>query len=52
MAVQKTWWYSRLNEIYRGLHMGGHAMSTEDRLELCRMLVETLSLVDDLGREA
>jgi len=49
MVPQRAWWYTRLNEIYRGLHMGGHRMSTEERLELRRMLIETLSLVDDLA---
>lgn len=51
-VASDMWWYSRINELYRGLLMGSHIeMSTEERLELRRMLEETLRLVDDLARE-
>lgn len=54
MITEKTWWYSRINDLQRGLRLvhGTDRMRVEERLELRRMLQETLRLVDDLGRQA
>lgn len=53
MVFQKTWWYSRIDGIQRGLRMASpDKMKAEERLELRRMLQEALRLVDDLGRQA
>ena len=53
MVPQKTWWYSRINEVRRGLLLvqGTERMKTEERMELRAMLEETLRLVDDLARK-
>lgn len=53
MVFEKTWWYSRIDGIQRGLRMAKPSvMNAEERIELRRMLEEALRLLDDLGRWA
>lgn len=53
MVPQKTWWYSRISEVRSGLLsiQGTELMRAEERMELRRMLEETLRIVDDLARK-
>lgn len=53
MYIQKTWWYSKMSEIQvRILRQSVESMKAEERLELRRVLQETIRLVDNLGRKA
>lgn len=53
MYVQGTWWYSKMSEIQvRILRQTAESMKAEERLELRRVLQETIRLVDNLGRKA
>lgn len=53
MVPQKTWWYSRINDLQRAFRFANAStvIKTEERLEIRRMLEETLRLLDDLDRE-